>query len=371
MRAIAIVATVPENTGTVFITGNLPELGNWDPGKVSMEGTGTTRTKTLKVPDGTKIEFKFTLGSWEREAMSRSGAVSPNNILVVEADQQSVTDIPGFRMKTTDYVKDWRGSGVLGRLDYYPDMKSKFLERPHTVAIWLPPGYDESPGRRYQVLYMHDGQNLFDPRQSFTGLDWGVDECIVRLVEQGRIDPLIVVSTSYTDKRFEEYDPWTKGPQFADFLIKEVMPMVNEKYRTLTGPENTGAMGASMGGLISFYLGQKHSDVFGKVGCLSTHWPWSGEVATKPTRPALIDSMLADPAAKFPASVRAYFDHGTEGIDAAYEPYQRKVTAWLKAQGLEENKNFVVRKFNGANHSEKDWRERLDVPMLFLFAKPE
>ncbi len=369
IRTITIEATVPDGTGTVFIPGSIPELGNWDPGKVAMEGTGAKRTKVVKVPEGTKLEFKFTLGSWEREALSRAGGPMANSVLLVTGDQTVTVEIPGFKMKETDYIKDWKGSGVLGRLDYYTDVKSKYLERTHTIAVWLPPGYDDSPDRRYPVLYMHDGQNLFDPRQSFTGVDWGVDECIVRLVGEGKIDPLIVVSTSYTDKRFEEYDPWGKGPQYADFLIKEVMPLVNGKYRTLTGPENTGAMGASMGGLISFYLGWKHSDVFGKVGCISTHWPWTGEITATSPKPALIEGVLGDPTAKFPASVRAYFDHGTVGIDSAYEPYQQKVTAWLKGQGLVEGRNFVVKKFTGADHNEKAWRDRLDVPMEFLFGR--
>ncbi|MEO8376537.1 MAG: alpha/beta hydrolase-fold protein, partial [Candidatus Sumerlaeota bacterium] len=245
----------------------------------------------------------------------------------------------------------------------------KYLALARNIEVWLPPGYDETPERRYQVLYMQDGQNLFDPRIAYTNTDWGVDEAITRLVDAGKIEPVIVVATWYTVARFDEYDPWGKGPQYAKFLMEEVMPMVNTKYRTLTGPENTGVMGGSMGGLISFYLGLKHPDVFGKVGCMSTYFIWNGDVKNPGDRPPLIEKILCDPTIHFPKTVKAYFDYGTGGEDAAFEPLQLKVNEWLKKDGLMEGRDFISRKFEGADHSNKAWRARLDTPLEFLFAK--
>jgi len=155
-----------------------------------------------------------------------------------------------------------------------------------------------------------------------------VDEAMMRGAEAGKFSPAIVVGVWSTDRRRLEYSPWGEGPAYARFLIEELTPQVNAKYRTLTGPENTGVMGSSMGGLISFHLAWKHPDVFGRAGCISTHWVWDGTDGR--TGPPLILNDLT-PENKFPATVRTYFDFGTAGVDAPYEPLQTQVTAWLEA----------------------------------------
>src|SRR5262249_44391279 len=155
--------------------------------------TNSERTAVLHVPVGTALEYKITLGSWEREALSPSGAVPSNFQLTVDGDKEVTHTISAFKKPIVDYLDDWRGSGVLGRLEYWKDVPSRFLTETRHVEIWLPPGYDENPTNRYDTLYMHDGQNLFDPRIASTGVDWGVDETVTRLVNAGRISPLIVV----------------------------------------------------------------------------------------------------------------------------------------------------------------------------------
>lgn len=268
---------------------------------------------------------------------------------------------------TAAYIDSWHASGVLGRLEYWKNVPSQHLSLPRHVEIWLPPGYDENPQARYPVLYMHDGQNLFDPRIANTGVDWGVDEAIVRGMQTGQVDPAIVVGVWCTDLRGYEYSPWHMGPSYARFLIEELMPEVNRAYRTLDGPKHTLVMGSSMGGLISFWLCWKYPEVFGSAGCVSTHWVWSGP-RRDPNDTPLIERELA-PGAPFPHGVRLYFDYGTRGIDAPYEPLQAQVSAWLVAQGLREGQDFVVHKFPGAEHNEAAWRARLDVPMTFLLGK--
>jgi predicted alpha/beta superfamily hydrolase len=273
------------------------------------------------------------------------------------------------------YIDAWQDSGVLGRLEYWKNVPSKHLSLPRHVEIWLPPSYDEGAQARYPVLYIHDGQNLFDPRIANTGVDWGVDEAIVRGVQAGRISPTIVVGVWSGDQRVLEYSPWHLGPNYARFLSEELMPEVNRRFRTLSGPANTSVMGSSMGGLISFWLCWKHPDVFGRGGCVSTHWTWSGPQPDS-IGPTLIERELA-PNPAFPHGVRLYFDYGTRGVDAPYEPLQAKVTAWLIAQGLEQGKDFVVRKFQDADHNEAAWRARLDEPITYLLgttphlARPE
>ena len=162
-----------------------------------------------------------------------------------------------------------------------PTCESAFLKLSRHVEVWLPPGYDEAAATRYPVLYMHDGQNLFDPRIANTGVDWGVDEAVVRLVKRGVIPPVIVVGAWSTDAREPEYSPWDDASDYARFLIEELMPRVNREFRTRTGPANTAAMGSSMGGLLSFYLVTHHPEVFGACGCVSTHFPLSEAVAAQ------------------------------------------------------------------------------------------
>ncbi len=335
-----------------------------------MKGDGPNRTASLSLPAGTKLEFKFTLGSWELEGFAPSGITGPNNVLLVETNTEITVVIPGFKKQVADSLDDWKGSGVLGRLEYWKRVPSKFLSTTRNIAIWLPPGYDENSTNRYAVLYMHDGQNLFDPRTSYAGVDWGVDEAIVRGVEAGRIPPMIVVGVWCTEQRLREYSPWHSGTNYAKFLIEELMPQINAKFRTRTGPENTATMGSSMGGLISFWLAWKHPDVFGSAGCLSSALTWDGKLLGKPLEdtPLIANELTA--TNRFPRGVRVYFDYGTlETMGTSFEAMHIKLGEWLAAQGLKAGDDFVVRKFPGAKHDETAWRARLDEPLNFLFGR--
>jgi enterochelin esterase-like enzyme len=367
LRTVTIRAQVPEGSETVYLTGNCPELGNWEPRTFAMHGTGRIRTAMLLLPPGTQLEYKFTLGSWDREALGPAGTVPPNYRLLVDGDKEVGIVIPDFKKGTAQCLDDWKGSGVLGRLEYWKNVRSKFLTETRNVEIWLPPGYDEHPANRYDVLYMHDGQNLFDPRIANTGVDWGVDEAIVRGVKSGKFPAMIVVGVWCTGQRAREYSPWDLGTNYASFLIEELMPQVNRAFRTRSGPDHTSVMGSSMGGLMSFWLCWKYPQAFGRAGCLSTHFPWSGKLPSTNSNDApLIEREIAS-APRVPRGLRFYFDYGTRGIDSTYEPVHDKVNAWLVSQGLKPGKDFVVRKFPGADHNETAWRARLNEPLLFLF----
>ena len=250
LRTVTFRVKVPEGVGAVYMAGNRPEIGNWQPNGLALSGEGTDRTASLRLPAGTDLEYKFTLGSWEREALGPTGTIPQNHRLLVDSDQEITIEIRAFRKQLSDYLDDWKGGGILGRLEYWRDVSSKHLTATRHVGIWLPPGYDDNPAQRYHVLYMHDGQNLFDPRIASTGVDWGVDEAVVRNVEAGRMPPLIVVSVWCTSQRAREYSPWDLGTNYAKFLIEELMPRVDGKFRTLTGPEHTAVMGSSMGGCL-------------------------------------------------------------------------------------------------------------------------
>jgi cyclomaltodextrinase len=342
-----------------------------------MKGKGRERTVRVTAPPATTFEYKFTLGSWDRESLTATGTVPQNNRLTLHRDTVVVHEVARFKREQREYLADWRGSGVQGRLVYWTDVSSAFLGPKRHVEIWLPPGYDQDSTARYPVLYMHDGQNLFDPRIANTGVDWGVDEAVVRLVKRGVIPPIIVVGVWSTSARSKEYSPWHDAPEYARFLIDELMPRVNREFRTLTGPENTVAMGSSMGGLLSFYLVTHHPEAFGACGCMSTHFPLSEEVAARvlnipakgvpDTTPYVIRDIRA--GLKAPHGARYWFDYGTLSIDSAYGPTHAVVRDWLLGQGLIEDRDFEIRRYEGATHNEASWRARLDDVLTFLYSR--
>lgn len=268
------------------------------------------------------------------------------------------------------------GDGVSGTLLRHAQFPSRHVAA-RNVDVWLPPGYTEATGTRYPVLYMHDGQNVFDPSTSYTNVDWGVDEAMTRLIANGHARAAIVVAVWNTPKRLQEYMPRkaiegdtfvpTPGdPPFptaeivADdylaFLATELKPFIDAHYRTLTGPKDTFVMGSSMGGLISAYAVLEYPQVFGGAGCVSTHWPIAG---------GIVEGYLAEhlPA---PGSNRFYFDYGTEAIDAMYEPYQQRIDALMRTRGYRPGVDLLSHRYLGATHNEAAWRDRIEVPLMFL-----
>jgi predicted alpha/beta superfamily hydrolase len=246
------------------------------------------------------------------------------------------------------------------------------------VEVWLPPGYADGDAR-YPVVYMHDGQNVFDAASSSFGEAWEIDEVLGKLVAEGAVRPAIVVAIWNTGMgRYAEYMPphnLPPGPirfqvpskpaltpeqlvtdQYLRFIVSELKPFIDETYRTLKGPADTFVMGSSMGGLVSAYAIAEHPDVFGGAACVSTHWP-AGDGA-------VIDYLaghLPDPA-----SHRIYFDYGTATLDALYEPYQQRMDAAMRQAGYVEGRNWITLKFDGAEHNEKAWRQRAALPLQFL-----
>lgn len=263
---------------------------------------------------------------------------------------------------------------ILGTLNRHPDFPSRFVE-PRHVEVWLPPGYERAGDARYPVVYMHDGQNLFHPTLSLSGVDWGIDEALPRLVAEGKTLGAIVVGVWCTEQRVLEYmpqkalaspeavqrftqvfggEPWSDD--YLRFLVDEVKPFVDAHYRTLPEREHTLVMGSSMGGLASLYALCEYPGVFAGAGCVSTHWPAGEGIAIDYLRRALPP----------PGGHRFYFDYGTETADAAYEPYQLQADEVLRAAGYQEGADWITLKFPGAEHSERVWRERVHLPLLFL-----
>ena len=267
-----------------------------------------------------------------------------------------------------------------GRIEKHVAFPSR-LVAPREVDVWLPPGYDENPAERYPVIYMHDGQNIFDPATSYGGVSWEVDRALCRLIQAGQTRGAIIVGIWNTGLgRFSEYMPrkaafgetlslYAGGPTmptstiisdaYLKFLVEELKPFLDQTYRTKPDAAHTFVMGSSMGGLISAYAVAEYPQVFGGAGCVSTHLPVGDG--------AMID-YLAQHLPK-PGTHRFYFDYGTATLDALYEPYQLKLDAVLRAAGYTAGRDWVTRKFPGDEHSEKSWRARVESPLSFLLGK--
>ena len=273
----------------------------------------------------------------------------------------------------------------LGRVERVPEIKSRYVA-PRNVDVWLPAGY--APGKKkYAVLYMHDGQNVFNPKSSFKGVAWEVDSVLAGLLGRQQVLDCIVVGIWNTPTRTAEYTPagpFTDLPApvraayrqavgseptsdaYLKYLVEEVKPYVDRHYRTRPDRAHTFVMGSSMGGLISLYAALEYPRVFGGAGCVSTHWP----LGPDPKAPAFTNAMLRYLDAKLPAArkPKLYFDYGTATLDAGYEPHQLRVDSLLRAKGYGPAQ-WVTRKFAGAAHDEVSWQKRVDVPLRFLLSK--
>ena len=259
---------------------------------------------------------------------------------------------------------------------------------PRNIDVWLPEGYDTT--RKYAVLYMHDGQMLFDSTTTWNKQEWGADEVAAKLVAENKIRPCIIVGIWNRDQyRYSEYFPEKAlsffpkrrrasmirkemmgeplGDKYLRFLVGELKPYIDAHYSTFTDRENTIIMGASMGGLISLYAICEYPNVFGGAGCISTHLPMIGVNWFRKYDNRMAKSFRKYLSANLPSpeNHKIYFDYGTKTLDAAYEPYQKKVDKLMKAAGYTEN-NWTTIKYEGHDHSERSWNSRLAIPFVFL-----
>lgn len=283
-------------------------------------------------------------------------------------------------------------SGKLERMTAFP---SKYVE-PRTVDVWLPSDY--SPKKKYAVLYMHDGQMLFDTSKTWNHQEWGVDETAGKLIRQKKVMPFIVVgiwnvphiryADYFPEKAFSQLDDDSREkvlalgktnfgktlpggkPQSDDylrFIVEELKPAIDAKYSTYPDPGHTFILGSSMGGLISMYALCEYPQVFGGAGCLSTHWSGIFNSSTFGVGNAFL-SYLADHAPD-PINHRMYFDLGTATLDSLYLRFQIKADSIMKSKGYKPTA-FMTKKFAGDAHTEVAWAKRLHIPFTFLMARP-
>ncbi len=233
------------------------------------------------------------------------------------------------------------------------------------VDVYLPPGYDQDQQRRYPVLYMHDGNNLFYPQLAFGQHPWHADQMLDRLINHGLIEPMILVGVHNSAGRDWEYT-WTEmqsrrgrqgggGHYYAHFLVDELKPRIDWDFRTLTGPEHTGTMGSSLGGLIAYYLGLYFPFVFSRIGMISPSFWWGrGHAFTE--------------LHKLSPELQLWLDMGTrEGSRRGVEQMRQQLI--LRGYREGENLGFLIDR--GGRHHEHWWGQRLHLPLMFLYGRKE
>jgi enterochelin esterase-like enzyme len=278
-----------------------------------------------------------------------------------------------------------------GKIVHYENFNSVFVD-PRNVDVWLPDGY--STEHRYAVIYMHDGQMLFDSTHTWNHQEWCVDETMTRLLKEKKIRNCIVVAIwNIPEKRFAEYFPekvidsipltarntilakQLKGSPRADnylkFIVKELKPFIDSHYSTLKDASNTFLIGSSMGGLISLYALCEYPAIFGGAACLSIHSPLASfelidqntdkDIAVK-FRNYLLKNL---PKAN---SKLIYLDYGSLTGDAYYGPYQKALDSVMVKKGYT-FPHWTTRYYPGEGHTEKSWSKRLDIPLEFLLKK--
>lgn len=280
-----------------------------------------------------------------------------------------------------------------GKLEHFTNFKSQYVDS-RNVDVWLPDGY--SANEKYSVLYMHDGQSLFDADITWNKQSWDVDETAGKLIAEGKLKKFIVVAIWNNGlKRHAEYfpqKPYRKltneqkqfvsdnllnrkkidrpfepnSDNYLKFLVNELKPFIDSHFSTLTDKDNTFIAGSSMGGLISMYAICEYPKVFGAAACLSTHWTGIYQIENNPIPDTFFDYM--NTYLPNPRENRIYFDYGDQTLDALYFSLQLHANDIMREKGFS-NINWVTRLFPGKDHSEKAWAERLHFPLEFLLKK--
>jgi len=352
-----VVTDVPLPVGEqVFITGNQPALGNWDPGGFPLTRVDDRSwSGTLPLPAETKIEYKITRGSWKTEEILEDATLPENK--VIDA---------GSNYTAHHTVAQWRDEGpapvpqITGDYRVHEGFHSRYLRFDRKVIVWLPPSYDKEPERRYPVLYMQDGQQVFDPQTSTWKQDWQVDEWCTQLIGEFRLQEIIVVAIYSTEDRFLEYNPSMAGHEYSRFILEELKPFIDSEYRTRPERETTAVAGSSMGGTISFFLAWTHPDVFFGAACLSPAFRFRN------------DQYDLDLVRKTPETPRLrLFLYCGEGDPTEKELLSgtQEMRDLLRERGYNEGSDLVATVDQDGQHNEASWALHSDDWLLFLFGK--
>jgi predicted alpha/beta superfamily hydrolase len=264
-------------------------------------------------------------------------------------------------------------AGVTGQVRVHHAMKSAQPNGllPRDVFVWLPTGYTNvlNADQRYPVLYMHDGQNAFDPSTAFLGREWHADEVVHEMLRQGQIPPIIIVAIANTPERVADYTPdqdpdekrgdskpqgvGGQGARYVDWIANELKPFIDANYRTQRGPESTAMLGSSLGGIISLAAAERHPQVFGCIAAVSPSLWWNG------------GSVIERWKSKPPAVKRLWIDMGDRERAGLVDALRRFQAATQGAYGP----SMHVEVIPGGRHDEPSWSTRFARTLRFLFGE--
>lgn len=249
---------------------------------------------------------------------------------------------------------------ITGTVNYHPAIKANGLQE-RNLIVWLPPDYGVDPEQRYPVLYMHDGQNIFDPSTSFIGIDWQIDETADSLIRSGEIPPVIIVGIFNTSDRTMEYTPGEKGEAYMDFVVNTVKPLIDSTYLTLSDRDNTFVGGSSAGGIISFMLTWEYPEIFSKAICMSPAFRNPDGFNYQFNYITTVQDTETPPQ-----NVFFYLDNGGVELDALLQPGIDEMLLALDSKGYRLDRDFVFIKDEDATHSETAWAERFPTALKII-----
>jgi predicted alpha/beta superfamily hydrolase len=355
IKVTAIPASTPANS-PIHIAGNFQGWDPTDPNSILADIGGGQYQITINPPIG-MVKYKFTRGSWATVEGTASGGFLPDREF----------NYTGGAVTTEVTIAGWedvnQGSTAASNVHLLDaDFFMPQLNRNRRIMIYLPPDY-ETTQKRYPVLYMHDGQNLFDDATSFSG-EWGVDESLNDLYAQGDYGCIVVGIDNGGALRLDELAPWLntdyneggEGMQYVDFIVETLKPYVDANYRTFTGRNYTAIMGSSLGGLISQYALMQHQTVFSKAGIFSPAF-WFND-------PEIFNHSANTTKS---ATMRIYQYAGQPEGNGSVVADVEQMEDVLLGNGFGVGELFKSINPNG-QHSESYWREEFPAAYKWLFA---
>ncbi len=389
-RSVQFVVLVPDLAADqpprIFVASS---ADNWDEHGRPLERVAPgVFSAVLSFEAGIDVEYKFTrTGSWTTVEKTADAQELANRRITIEpklTEQVVVTRVarwadrlpPEQRRVEFNQIGEsasppTRASTLTGNIRFHHLFHSSHLDNDRTIAVYLPPGYDEHPDQRYPVLYMHDGNNLFDAKTSFIGVEWGADETAERLIRAGKVPPFIIVGIHNNADRINEYTPFAdaargggRGDAYLAFIVETLKPFIDKTYRTQPEPEHTGIAGSSLGGLSSLYAVYRYPDVFRLAGVISPYLPWADGAILQYVR---THAPQVQP--------RIWLDIGTAESEEAEQAGHatpiaacRELVSTLEAAGARREVDFRYEEVAGGHHNERDWAARLDRVLIYLLA---
>ena len=340
----------------VFVTGSNRMLGNWAP-----DGMPLTRldedvwTGDFEVPGKEALEYKITRGTWDTEQVLADGGIPLNSHISSGDNVDIALTIHRWKDQMNNALPN-----IAGDYDVHDAFHSNYLRFSRKIIVWLPPSYRKEVKKRYPVLYVQDGEQVFDPATSTWNQAWDLDDMCQEKMIQGRIKECIIVAIYSTEDRFVEYDPSMAGPSYARFIVDELKPYIDRTYRTRKQARTTYIAGASMGGSIAFYIGWMHPDIFAGVACLSPAFKFRDDQ----TDIELVKTAEQPPSLKF----YIYCGMGDSTERELYRGVEDMVHA-LKEKGVKGEKSLKLSVDPDGEHNEFSWSRVTAEWVSFLLAK--